>query len=109
MTKEEFLNLETQRKESELSIPRFSAAHNINQYSYYHYRKKFIGNNKSAAQNNFIKLELTNKDDVKASEVSGQLELEMRTSFGTEMRLKGSITPEMLSAAIIASKEATNV
>ena len=46
---------------------------------------------------------------MKASEVSGQLELEMRTSFGTDIRLKGSITPEMLSAAIIATKEATNV
>ena len=40
MTKEEFFNLETQRKASELSIPGFSVAHNINQYSYYHYRKK---------------------------------------------------------------------
>jgi len=60
-------------------------------------------------QNNFIKLELTDKDKVNKSEVSGQLELEMRTSFGTEIRLKGSITPEMLSAVINASKKHTNV
>lgn len=106
MTKEEFLNLETQRKESELSIPRFSAKCNINQYTYYHYKRKYIGKTISVSKNNFIKVELPAK---KTNEVSDKVEIEMRTSFGTEIRLKGSITPEMLSAVIIASKEATNV
>lgn len=106
MTKEEFLNFEEQRKGLGLSIPNFSIKCNISKYTYYHYKRKYIGKTILEPKNNFIKVELPVK---KPKEVSNKVEIDMRTSFGTEIQLKGSITPEMLSALIIASKDTTNV
>ena len=106
MTKEEFLNFEEQRKGLGLSIPNFSIKCNISKYTYYHYKRKYIGKTILESKNNFIKIEVP---VTKPKEVSNKVEIEMRTSFGTEIRLKGAITSEMLSAIIIASKNTTNV
>ena len=106
MTKEEFLNFEEQRKRLGLSIPNFSTRCNINKYTYYNYKRKYIGKTIVTSKNNFIKIEVPVK---KPKAVSNKVEIEIRTSLSTEIRLKGVITPEMLSAVIIASKEASNV
>lgn len=87
-------------------IPKFSTKCNINKYTYYYYKRKYIDKTILASKNNFIRVEVPVK---KPKAVSSKVEIEIRTSLGTEIRLKGAITPEMLSAVIIASKEASNV
>ena len=102
MTQEELIRLESDRKKEGLSISQYSKKHNIVKAHYYYWKKKFAPSSNNFS-GDFIPLDIYGSGSAKSTGHSSSIEIEMRTSSGAELRLKGSFTAQMLASIIQAS------
>lgn len=96
--------LEEERKTRGLSKSKFAKEKHVSKGSYYYSTIKLekIKEKDKLLSGDFIPIEVFSKDKIEHAPCSSEIEIEMRTSKGSELRLHGSLTKEMLEVLLKA-------
>ena len=108
MNLEQIQELEQERISLGLSVRVWSKQHNIPFHTYGYWVKK-TRQKPSTPSGNFIPLQISDNPAILDRSQSSELDINIRTTSGTDLHLTGAFSVEMLSALISSAIGGSNV
>jgi len=104
MNLDKIKELEKERLSQGLSKKAFSSEMGMTDDKYYYWCNKLLRSENSLIKpGEFVPIEICGKDKPYSNSKSSDISIEIRTTSGTELRMRGCFTNEMLASLLKAS------